>query len=330
MKNGKVWLALALLLCLLIGLTCGAAAEEESYRIGILQLIEHTALDAANQGFLDALADNGLIEGKNLTIGQQNASGDQATLQLMAEQLKNGEYDLYLGIATGAVQALSAQIQDKPILGTAVTDYVAAGLVASNEAPGINVSGTTDMNPIDLQIELLVKLLPDAKVVGICYTSSEVNSQIQAEIAKEEAEKWGLEVVVKTISAVGEVQQAIESLVSQADVLYLPTDNIIASAMAIVSDVTLASGTPTIVGEENMCAGGGLATVGLNYYDLGYQTGLMALRILREGANPAEMPIESLAQAGLCFNADTAAALSIELPEDLVDSATIIGAIVNN
>lgn len=322
MKNLRIGcillLALSLLLC-----TTMASAEGETYKVGILQYVEHPALDEAEKGFVEALKDGGLVEGENLTIDRQNASGDQATLQLMSDQLVNGGNDLLLGIATPSVQALAAQTEI-PVLGTAVTDYVEAGVVASNEAPGINVSGTTDMNPIDLQVELMVQLVPDAKTVGLIYTNSEVNSQIQGDIMKAEAEKLGLTVVEKTISAVGDVQQAVEALVGQVDAIYAPTDNIIASAMTVVGDVATPAGIPVITGETNMCVAGGLATYGLDYYKLGYQTGQMALRILLEGANPAEMPIESLTDAELVINTTTATALGIEIPEELLAKATIV------
>lgn len=325
MKYGRIILALCLSLSLCAGIATQAAAEGDAFSIGILQLVEHPALDAAGEGFLDALADNGFVDGENLRVDLQNPSGDAATLQLMAQQLQGGGYDLYLGIATDAVQALSAQIADAPILGTAVTDYVASGLIAEVDAPGINVSGTTDMNPIDQQIDLLMQLVPDAKTIGICYTSSEVNSQVQAEVATQEAEARGLTVIVKTISAVGEVQQAIDSFVGQVDALYLPTDNIVASAMSIVSDVAIPAGIPVIGGEENMLTGGALATVGLNYYNLGYQTGMMALRILNDGANPAEMPIEALTDTALVINMDTANAIGLEIPAELAEVAQVVG-----
>jgi putative ABC transport system substrate-binding protein len=314
-----MWLILAL--CLLIVLApCALAADAaESYTVGILQYVEHPALDASRDSFLKALADNGFVEGENLTVNVLNASGDPAATQLMAGQLAQGGNQLLLGIATPAVQALSAQTDTIPILGVAVTDYVAAGLIASNDAPGINISGTTDMNPVDLQIALIKQLTPEAKTVGICYTSNEPNSQIQADLAQAEAEKLGLTVVTKTITAVGEVQQAVESLASQVDAIYLPTDNVLASAISVVSEVAIANKIPVIVGEANMCEGGGLITVGLDYSKLGYQTGNMALRVLKEGANPAEMPIESIADADLSINLTTAELIGITIPQDLLD-----------
>lgn len=218
MKNARRILGLLLSLMLVLG-TTAALADEGSVKIGILQYVEHAALDSATEGFKQALKENGY---EDVTIDYKNASGDNATLQLMAEQFASGDYDVLLGVATPAVQALLTAVSDKPILGTAVTDYVSAGLVASNEAPGANLTGTSDMNPVDKQIDLLMQLVPDAKTIGVLYTSSEVNSEIQAKMAEQEAARYSLGVVTKTISAVGEVQQAVESLVGQVDALYIP------------------------------------------------------------------------------------------------------------
>ena len=301
----------------------GALAADAVYSIGVLQFVEHPALDASTEFFIKALADNGIVNGENASITVLNPSADAGTMQLMSDQLVNGENGLLLGVATPAVQALAAQTDSIPILGVAVTDYVAAGLIVSNEAPGINVSGTTDMNPIDLQMDLLLALVPDAQVVGIAFAANEDNSRIQADIAVAEAEKRGLSVIVKTISAVGEVQMTIESMMGDIDVLYVPTDSMMATAMQVVTGVTDAHGVPVIVGEANMCKGGGLATVGLNYERLGYQTGLMALRVLREGANPAEMPIESQTEAELSVNITSAELLGITIPQEMLDVAII-------
>lgn len=323
MKRLRVLGALLLTLCLSLGVTGLWAEEGETVKIGVLQYVEHPALDAAYQGFIDGLAAGGLVAGENLEIDFQNPSADQAVMQLARDQMVANGSDLMLGIATDAVQALAVQT-DIPVLGTAVTDYVAAGLIADNDAPGINVTGTTDMNPIDLQVQLMMDLFPDTQTVGVIYTNSEVNSQVQVDILKEVAEGMGLTVVEKTVSAVGDVQQATEALVTQVDVIYAPTDNIIASSMSVVADVATPAGIPIITGEAGMCENGGLATYGLSYYNLGVQTAGMALRILNEGANPAEMPIESQSEAELVINSTTASMLGIEIPEEILANATIV------
>lgn len=322
MKNGRIWLAL-LVSMLLVFSAASALASDAVYKVGVLQLVEHPALDAATNSFIKALADNGIVDGENASITVLNPSGDSGTMQLMSDQLVSDGNVLLLGVATPAVQALAAQTDSIPILGVAVTDYVGAGLIVSNEAPGINISGTTDMNPIDRQIELLIQLVPDAKVVGICYASNEVNSQIQADIAVAELEKHGLSAVIKTASAIGDVQQTIESLMGEVDALYIPTDNLLASAASVVTDVTVANKVPVIVGEGNQVQGGGLATVGLSYDKLGYQTGLMALRVLQEGANPAEMPIEASADVDYYVNTVTAELLGITIPQEILDVAVL-------
>jgi putative ABC transport system substrate-binding protein len=212
---------------------------------------------------------------------------------------------------------VAGKTKDIPILGTAITDYVAARLANSNEKPGGNVSGTTDMNPVKEQIDLLVKLVPNAKMVGVLYTSSEDNSIVQAKLAREAIEALGLTYTEVTVSNSNEVQQATQAIVEKCDAIYIPTDNIFASAMPVVHGVTSQSKTPVICGEAGMVENGGLATLGINYYDLGYQTGLMALRILEDGEKPAEMPIEKSTEYEFAINGDVAAEIGLEIPADL-------------
>jgi putative ABC transport system substrate-binding protein len=225
--------------------------------------------------------------------------------------------DLVLAIATPAAQAIAGKTNKIPILGTAITDYVAARLAESNEKPGLNVSGTTDMNPIREQIELLVKLVPDAKTVGVLYTSSEDNSILQAKIARENIEGMGLKYVEVTVSNSNDVQQATQSIVEKCDAIYIPTDNTFASAMPTVHGVTSKSKTPVICGEAGMVETGGLATLGINYYDLGYQTGLMAIKILKGEAQPASMPIEKANKFDFAINGTVAEEIGLNIPQDL-------------
>jgi putative ABC transport system substrate-binding protein len=292
-------------------------AEEKVFNVGIIQYVEHVALDSAREGFITALADNGYVDGENIKIDLQNAQADQSNLSTISDRFVSNNADLVLAIATPATQAMAGKTTDIPILGTAVTDYVSARLVDSNEAPGGNVSGTTDMNPIKEQIDLLVQLVPDAKTVGVLYTSSEDNSVIQAQIAKEAIEKLGLAYVEVTINNSNDVQQAAQSIVTQCDALYLPTDNVIASAMPVIHGVTAVSKTPVICGESGMVDNGGLATLGINYYDLGYQTGLMGIKILKGEAEPATMPIESASKFDFAINGAVANEIGITIPEDL-------------
>lgn len=321
MKNGRKLVALVLAMLMMLSLATVASAEAKTAKIGILQYVEHNALDASAQGFKDVLMENGYSED---CFTYTNASGDNATLQMMASDYAEG-YDVVLAVATPAVQAMSAATDTTPILGTAVTDYVSANLVASNEKPGANVSGTTDMNPIEEQIDLLLQLAPETKTIGIVYTSSEVNSQVQADAAIAYIEnELKLSVEVKTISAVGDLQQAMEALVGKVDAVYLPTDNIVASAMEIVSQITGSAKIPVICGESNMVSAGGLATYGIDYYELGRQTGMMALEILEKGANVSEMPIESLENLSIYLNQAIADEIGVTFPEDLIANAAEI------
>jgi putative ABC transport system substrate-binding protein len=314
-------LFVVILFCVLIisGCSIGSTGgtDKETYSIGIIQLVEHVALDSAREGFIDALKDNGYVDGQNITIDVQNAQGDQSNLSTISDRFVSNKADLIVGIATPAVQSIAGKTSKIPILGTAVTDYVVAKLADSNEAPGGNVSGTTDMNPVKEQIDLLVKLVPDAKTVGVLYNSSEDNSILQAKMAKEAVETIGLSYVEVTVTNTNEVQQATQSIVDKCDAIYIPTDNTFASSMPVVHGVTSQSKTPVICGESGMVKSGGLATLGINYYDLGYQTGLMAIKILKGEAEPSSMPIESASGFDFAINGKVADEIGIEIPDDL-------------
>jgi putative ABC transport system substrate-binding protein len=314
-------LFVVILFCVLIisGCSIGSTGgtDKETYSIGIIQLVEHVALDSAREGFIDALKDNGYVDGQNITIDVQNAQGDQSNLSTISDRFVSNKADLILGIATPAVQSIAGKTSKIPILGTAVTDYVVAKLADSNEAPGGNVSGTTDMNPVKEQIDLLVKLVPDAKTVGVLYNSSEDNSILQAKMAKEAVETIGISYVEVTVTNTNEVQQATQSIVDKCDAIYIPTDNTFASSMPVVHGVTSQSKTPVICGESGMVKSGGLATLGINYYDLGYQTGLMAIKILKGEAEPSSMPIESASGFDFAINGKVADEIGIEIPDDL-------------
>ncbi len=293
------------------------ANDDAKVNIGILQLIEHGALDDACRGFKVALQDNGYIEGKNLTIDFQNAQGDQSNLKAISQRFVRNKSDLILAIATPAAQSVAAETSTIPILVTAVTDPENAKLVESNEKPNTNVTGTTDMNPIKEQIELIQELVPDVKTIGLLYASGEDNSILQIEVAKEQITKLGLEYVEKTVSSQNEVQQVTQSLVGKVDAIYIPTDNIIAASMPIVGEITGKNKIPVICGESSMVMAGGLATLGIDYYRLGYQTGEMAVRILKDGANPKDMPIESLKHMDYTISREMVNMLGITIPEDL-------------
>lgn len=291
--------------------------QSEPFEIGIIQYMDHVALDDARKGFVDALKDNGYVDGEKIKIDLQNAQGDQSNLSTISDRFVSNKVDLVLAIATPAAQSIAGKTTGIPILATAITDFVSAKLVNSNEAPGGNVSGTTDMNPIKEQMDLLVKLVPDAKTVGVVYCSSEDNSILQAGLAKAAIEKMGLTYAEATVSNTNDVQQAVQSIVDKVDAIYLPTDNVLATAMPTVYGVSVQSKTPVICGESGMVDNGGLATLGINYYDLGYQTGLMAVKIIKGEAEPSTMPIESPSGFDFAINGNTAKEIDLEIPADL-------------
>lgn len=295
----------------------GGQTKEQQSTVGIIQYNDHIALDSAREGFVAALKDNGYIEGENVTIDLQNAQGDQSNLSTISDRFVSNNVDLVLAIATPAAQSIAGKTTTIPILATAITDFESAKLVDSAAAPGGNVSGTTDMNPIKEQIDLLIQLAPTAKTIGLLYTSSEDNSIFQAKLAKEALEKLGLSWEEATVTNSNDVQQATQSLVEKCDAIYVPTDNVIASAMPVVHSVTSVSKTPVICGEAGMVNSGGLATLGINYRDLGYQTGLMAVKILKGEAMPATMPIESAEGFDFVINGTVANEIGAEIPADL-------------
>jgi putative ABC transport system substrate-binding protein len=308
---------LAVLLSVVMVIAASGCAKKDKFSIGIIQLGEHVALDSAREGFIKALADKGYVDGEKIAIDYQNAQFDQSNLSTISDLFVSNKVDLVLAIATPAAQAIAGKTDSIPILGTAVTDYEVAKLVDSNEVPGGNVSGTSDMNPIKEQIDLLVKLVPDAKTVGCIYTSSEDNSILQAKIAKEAIEALGMAYVEVTISNSNDVQQAMQTLVGKCDAVYIPTDNVLASAMPVVQGITAESKTPTICGESGMVANGGLATLGINYYDLGYQTGLMAVKILNGDAEISKMPVEFATGFDFAINGTVAEEIGLAIPSDL-------------
>lgn len=327
-KKTKAAICGAVLAACALAAGCGGSEQgtpgERMYRIGIAQLVEHNALDAANKGFVDGLKERGFEEGKNLTIDRQNAQADQSNLQNIAQRFVSAKLDLICAIATPAAQTIANAATDIPITGTAITDYVGAKLVKSNEKPSTNVTGTSDMNPVKEQVDLLMKLCPQAKTVGVIYCSSEVNSEVQVRAMQDYAQSKGLTVRTATISTVNDIQQAAQSLVNEVDAFYEPTDNIIASAMPTLIDITNGAKKPVICGEPNMVKAGSLATYGIDYYKLGRQTGQMAADILEGKSKPADMPIQTARELTITVNKTNAALLGITIPDDVLKDAEII------
>lgn len=292
--------------------------KAKTIKIGVIQLVEHSALDANYKGFVDGLAEAGYVDGENIKIDYQNAQGEQANCVTIAQKFVNGKSDLIFAIATPAAQAAANLTRKIPILISSVTDPESANLVKSNTAPGGNVTGTSDLTPCAAQMELIKKLVPNAKTVGMLYCSSEQNSHFQIKLAEEACDKLGLKYVEATVSNSNEIQQVTQSLCGKVDVIYSPTDNMIAAGMPLVGQVALENKIPVIVGEEGMCRAGGLATYGINYYELGKQTAKMAVKILKGEAKPATMPIEYLDTCDFVVNEETAKALGVTIPAELL------------
>ncbi|WP_084634923.1 ABC transporter substrate-binding protein [Propionicicella superfundia] len=307
--------SLALTACASAQTGSSPSADGASYSIGIVQIISHDALDSSREGFKKALADAGL----NVTYDEQNANGDQSVAASIAGTFAAADHDLILAIATPAAQAVAQAVTDTPVLFTAVTDPVGAQLVSSLDAPGGNVTGTSDANPVKEQLELIVQVVPEAHTIGVIYNSGEANSVTQVEWVKSAAAELGLEVKEATATTTGEVQQAAESL--DVDAVYIPTDNTVVSAVGSVVQVGETKQIPVFAAEGNTVAAGAIATYGISYYDLGYQTGKQAARILTEGANPATMPVETQEDLALYLNLGAAQRMGVTLPQNLIDKA---------
>ncbi|HFI0123338.1 TPA: ABC transporter substrate-binding protein [Streptococcus suis] len=298
---------------LLTLVACSSSSEQASsdvVKVGVLQYMEHESLTAAREGFVAELEANGYKEGEKLVLDYQNAQGDQANLQTISEQLIDGN-DIVLAIATPSAQSLATVSTETPIVFTAVTDPLSADLVESIEKPGGLLTGTSDQAPIDKQVELLGQAVPDAKTVGILYTTSERNSEVQVEQAKELLEKAGYKVVVKGITSSNEVQDAATSLMKDVDALFIPTDNTVASTMTMIGELSVEHKVPVIGGSTDMVDEGGLLTYGTNYEALGRQTAKMAIKII-EGANVSETAVEYPETVSLHINEEMAQKLGID------------------
>lgn len=297
-----------------VGVT-GCSGDSGKLKIGISKMMTHDAMDRAEEGFRQALIDKGYDETK-VEIDAQNGQGETANLNTIATLFVGDNVDLIFAIATPAVQAAQGQTTEIPIIGTAITDFAVAGLVNSNDNPGTNVSGTTDMNPVEEQIDLMLQLAPDTKTVGFLYNSSEDDSVLQTDIAKKYVEGLGLTWTEKTVSNTNEVQQATTSIVSECDAIYIPTEHHLRFLHDNSLQVCVEAKKPVICGESGMTMAGSLATLGLDYYNLGYQAGLMAVRVL-EGEDISKMPVEGASEFVYCINGDFAEAIGMTIPADL-------------
>ena len=290
-----------------------ADKKKDVFRIGISQFITHQSLDATREGFVDELAKQGYVEGKNIEIDLQNAQGEQRKLKTISQQLAESS-DVVLAIATPSAQSLANTTQTTPVIFSAVTDPVSAKLVESREHPGGNVTGTSDQSSdaISTQINLIKKVLPKAKTIGILYTQSEPNSVVQKDEAKRLLEEKGFTVVEKTILDSNNVKAAAESLMAEVDMIFVPTDNIISSTMETVKQVSIKHKVPVFGGSTEMIAVGGLYNYGTNYEELGRQTARMLIRILK-GEKPENIAVELPEKLELHTNQEMADALGIDI-----------------
>lgn len=334
MKNSMKLTSVLMTAALVVSLSaCGSAApdsdsassgstadgtdggSEKSYTIGICQQLEHPALDAATQGFQEALTE--LLGEENVTFDLQNAQGEQANCAAISNSFVSSNYDLILANATTSLQCASAATSSIPILGTSITDYATALDIDDwNGSTGTNVSGTSDLAPIDQQEDMLIELFPDAKTVGILYCSAEPNSVYQAAEFAKYLEEDGLSYIEYTAADSNDIASVVQSAVSDVDVIYIPTDNTMAGNTETILNITLPAGIPIIAGEEGICSGCGVATLSINYYDIGYAAGEMAYDILVNGADISTMDIQSAEASTKKYNADICEKLNITVPDD--------------
>ncbi|GLI34048.1 ABC transporter substrate-binding protein [Desulforhabdus amnigena] len=309
-----------LTLVLVLGMAGIASADEKKITIGISQIVEHPALDAARKGFIDALKDNGYVEGQNVTYDIQIAQGNMATANSIAKSFVGNNVDLIYTIATPTSQACVNATKTIPIVISSVTDPVGAGLVKSLEEPGANVTGTTDRSPVDRQMDLIIEIAPKVKRLGVIYNSGEDNSLTSLKQIKEEVAKRNMEVVEAPVSNSSGVFLAAKSLVGRVDAVHIPTDNTVVSAFDAVVKVCTDNRIPLFAADIDSVPRGAVAAVAIDYYRLGRQSGEMAVRILK-GENPGTMPVETLKDLKLVVNKQAAEKMGVTLPESVLKRA---------
>ena len=317
----KKLISILLAACLLLALAAcgsnnGGGAQDKTYVVGVCQLVQHDALDAATRGFEEALKAE---LGDAVEIRVQNASNDIPTCSTIVSGFVADGVDLIMANATPALQAAAAATQEIPILGTSITEYgVALDIKDFNGTVGGNISGTSDLAPLDQQAEMIPELITDVRTVGILYCSAEPNSVYQAEVVKAKLESMGITVQVYTFADSNDVAAVTATACAENEALYIPTDNTAASCAEAINNVAEPAGVAIIAGEEGICRGCGIAALSISYYDIGYTTGQMAARILRGEADISTMPIEYYPNPVKKYNPTLCEALNIVVPEDYI------------
>ncbi len=316
MKNRTLTLAVSVAMATAL-FSAGAFAEDATYNIGVCQLVQHVALDAATDGFMDAIVED--LGEDAVTFDEQNAQGDSNTCSTIINSFVSNNVDLILANATPALQAAAAGTGDIPILGTSITEYgVALELDDFNGTVGGNISGTSDLAPLDEQAAMLNELFPDAETVGLLYCSAEANSQYQVDTVAAALEEMGYTCTLYAFSDSNDLNAVCTNCAAESDVIYIPTDNTCASNMELIANIVLTEEVPVIAGEEGICSSCGVATLSIDYYDLGYATGKMAVRILADGEDISTMPIEYAPNFTKEYNAEVCELFGLEMPEDYV------------
>ena len=313
--------------CIAAGLIAGCggkpAGQDGKMKVGIVQIVQHPALDEANKGFVDALSSSAIRD--KLEIDQQNAQGDQSNLQSIANRFVSGQYNLIAAISTPAAQTMANATTTIPIIGTAISDYETAKLMKSEKVPDTNVTGTYDRGPLDKQVALMREIQPDIKTIGVLYNSSEINSVVQVKNLRDLVEPMGLQVVELTVNSVNDVQQVAEGFLDgQVDAIFVPTDNIIASSIPTLMQVAERGKIPVYGAEVGHVKSGVFASESISFYDIGHRAGEMAAEILAGNKQVKEFPVEGAARSKLYINRGEMEKLGIPVPQAVLDRATMI------
>ena len=301
--------------------SCGSGSDEDTIKIGVVQLVEHTSLDQIRESIISQLEEEGYVDGENIVIDYQNAQNEQSNLKTICQGFVADKVDIIVAITTPAAQVAMGETKDIPIVFAAVTDPVGSEVVADMEKPGGNVTGTSDIIAVDKILGLAQEITPDFKTVGALYNSSETNSVSVVNDLKAYAEENGLKVEEAAITSANEIQPAAQSLAKKCDIVFSPIDNTVASSIATANKVFVDAKVPFYVGADSMVKDGALATYGIDYQYLGQETGKMVIEIIN-GANPAEMPVKTMDEMDIYINSQTAADMGLEIPKAVIEKAT--------